>query len=195
MGPMRYLLSPAEAAFKSAVREFADRLAPAEAGRNRRELIAWLETQRPDGLSRIEAVVALEEIARRWPEAIAGIVSGGPFGPLGPGLARAAAGIGAAQGFLTGGLARLASGGGKGRPSVQATCDIVSELEAARLVLYREAFLEEAGRGGSEAAARLERLAGELTHRARALLDRMVNGGEHEARDPLPEGGRSGDGP
>ena len=194
MGPMRYLLNPAETAFKTAVREFADRLSTAEAGRPGRELNAWLETQRPGGLSRIEAVVALEEIARRWPEAVAGLVSGGPFGSLGAGLFRAAAGIGAAQGLLAEGLARFASDGGKGRSGLQASCDIVTDLEAARLGLYREALLEETGQGGADAAARLERRAEKLAGRARALRDRIANGGEHEARDPLPEGGRSGDG-
>jgi hypothetical protein len=176
MNPMRYALSASEKAFKEAVGEFAGRApGPDASGFFCRELGEWLPAFRPAGLSCVEEAVALEEIVRRFPESGAGLVSSGLFGSLSPGLCRAAADLGAAQGILAGNLAGLVTPKGPARQVFQALADALAGIEAARLKLYRAAILEDAGRedaGDSDGAGRL---AAAMVREALDLNERIKN--------------------
>jgi alkylation response protein AidB-like acyl-CoA dehydrogenase len=194
METMRYVLTPAEKTFKDAVREFARRSAPApEPGAGGgassredisngmvRELARWLAAVRPDGLSRVEEVMALEELARRSPASGTGIAATGPFQSLSPGLRRAAADLGAAQGLLAPGLTATADPFGAGfrnRTLSQEMADLLTGIEAARLKLYRAAILEDTGRGDEQETAAAARLARDLISRTVSMI------GESERRE------------
>jgi hypothetical protein len=196
MGPMRYLLNAREAAFKTAVRELAARAGRSgDAGsgegsgpsvRLTADLRRWLDDHRPDGLSRVEELVALEELGRKRLDGTRTLAECGALRTSGQGL-RAAAALGDAQGALASCLGKPSG------PAFQTVCDIASELEAARLLLYRAAVLEDEGRGDPEAVNMAAREAEGLALRARAVRENAEKGGPHEARIPVPVGDRSGD--
>jgi alkylation response protein AidB-like acyl-CoA dehydrogenase len=203
MNAMRYALSASEKDFKDAVRGFAGREIPA-AGDVRfsgpgvietipLEVGQWLTAARPDGLSRVEEVVAVEEITRRCPASAQGFVAAGLFGSLSPGLCRAAADLGTAQGVLGPQLAEIRATGKPCGVVLQSLADAVTGIEAARLKLYRAAILEDAGRRDDEESAGAERLAGALARAAGELMKRITTGGNDEARNALQEGDRDGD--
>jgi len=190
MNAMRFALSASERAFKDSVREFAARAIPAAGSGGvpgpgapaalPRELGQWLEAMRPAGLSGVEEVVVMEELARRCPDAAPGLVAAGPFGSLSPVLCRAAADLGATQGILAPGLAGVPTTGGAHGAVLQSLADALAGIEAARLKLYRAAILEDAGRGDAEENADAERLAGALARAAGDLMEWITTGGNDE---------------
>jgi alkylation response protein AidB-like acyl-CoA dehydrogenase len=195
MSAMRYALTASERAFKESVREFAGGAVPASGdgalpvpgmpGTLPRELGNWLSALRPAGLSRVEEVVALEETARRCPAAAPGLIGSGLFGAPSPGLCRAAADLGAAQGVLARGLAgkpKLREAGGA---LLQSVADVLTGIETARLKLYRAAILEDAGREDPEETAGAERFAEALFREAGSLMERMLTGGTDETRNAV----------
>jgi hypothetical protein len=202
MSAMRYTLTASERIFKEAVREFAGRAVPAAGvGRSRgpgvprtlfRELEKLFSAMRPAGLSRVEAVVALEEIVRRCPASTPGIVARGVFGSLSPGLCRAAAGLGAAQGVLARGLSGVPTQEYLSGGVLQGQADALAAIETARLKLYRAALLEDAGRGDAEESEGAERLAEALVREALDLNERIKKGGKDEAGSSVQEGDRDG---
>ena len=188
MGAMRYALTASERAFKASVREFADRASrPADDGGFSgpgageawtSDLGRWLSASRPGGLSRVEEVVALEEISRRCPAAAPELVACGMFKTLGPGLCRAAARLGAAQGALSRGIARLAGSRGPAPAFLQDVADAATGIEAARLKLYRAAILEDAGKASPEESLRAELSAEALAREAGGLSERIGGGND-----------------
>jgi hypothetical protein len=202
MNPMRYALSASERAFKEAVREFAGRavagsgdgrtLGPDFSGYLCRDLEKWLSMFRPTGLSRVEEAVALEEIVRRFPKSGPKLIASRLFGALSPGLCRAAADLGAAQGILAPDLAGFVTPRGPGRAVLQGLADALTRIEAVRLRLYRAAILEDAGRGDTEESDEAGRLAAALILEALDMNERIKTGGEDETGNTVREGGRDG---
>lgn len=202
MGAMRYVLTASEKAFKEAVREFVVRAIP-DAGDGRlpgpgvletfpRGFGKWLVGSRPAGLSRVEEAVALEEILRRCPALAPGLVTSGLLGARSPGLCRAAADLGAAQGVLGPGLPGVSNPEAHRGDLLQCLADTLAGIEVVRLQLYRAAILEDTGRGDAEESAGAERLARGLARQVEELMERITTGGNNETGSAVPGSDRNG---
>lgn len=199
MGSMDYLLTPAQNALKEAVRKFvASEVAPLrsvaapdwgiadalilkleEFVRRRK---GGLETEESMPLSRVEAVMILEEVLKAIPAAGLKLASERLFDSLSPELRSSAALLGSAQGVLApcllGDLGRRGlKAYGHDCPGLdQELADVLSAVEAARLMTYRAAILEDEGRPEEEEASDAKRQAEKLASRAADLAELIKKG-------------------
>jgi hypothetical protein len=196
MTGMKYILLPGQRAFKDAVRTRLEaevrgsrpdnsprtglRGIPAPVIEGILRTAGKLDESGRPCLTRLEAVVAIEEIARGASGSGPEIISSPLFGALSPGLMRAAADIGFAQGALAPWLEEFSASPNSGRSGseawVQPMADLISEIEGTRLILYREAVLEDGRGGGAVVAASAaamtaaERAAGDIRSRTERLV-------------------------
>ncbi len=199
MVEMRYLLTPAQRAFKQAVREVvAGETGPlrgdrdGDPGSSERPVDARIELMvlslAPGGsagntgtLANLESVVALEEILRGSYRTGRSFAPGRAFEAK-PEILRAAVSLGIAQGALEACLETAFTRGSRA-PSVRAAgiqlfSDCASQIEAVRLLVYRAAILEDGGKGNPEEDARAESLAAESRIRAIGISDEIMKRSE-----------------
>jgi len=199
MMEMRYLLTPAQRAFKQAVREVVasetDPLSVERGGAPRpseESIGARIERRlwslasggtegKAGALANLESVVALEEIARGSYRTGWAFTPGRVFGAR-PEILRAAVSLGTAQGALEACLEKAfhpeSQAASAREAGIQPYSDCVSEIEGVRLLVYRAALLEDRGRGNPEEEARAERLAAESRVRAVGLADAITRRSE-----------------
>ena len=203
MAAMDYLLTPAQKALKEAIRGFVAlevrslRAVAAPDKEIAEALIVKLgeffreREGRPemDGgvpLSGMETVIVLEEILKGLPAAGPEPVAGRLFGGLSPELRSSAASLGSAQGVLAPCFGRAFGRGGLEASGHdcgaldQELADVLSAIEAARLMTYRAAILEDEGRPEAEESIEAKRRAEELSSRAAALAALIKKGEKHE---------------
>ncbi len=183
MAPMRYVLTPPQRAFKKALEDVLreegkarihgpDSTREAGLAALTARIAAGFPEAFANGLGSVESVVALEAIARTVPAASAGLDSQAAFMGVDPALGRAAVELGAAEGFLAG---RFGRGSNPDTPA-QALADLASAIEAARLVLYRAAVLEDSGTKDPRSAASVRALSEEIRSRTAAVLGGVPEG-------------------
>ncbi len=199
MEGMDYLLTPDQNALKEAVRRFvALEVAPLRSvaapdwriadslilkleeflrGRKGR-----LEIEGSMPLSGVETAMILEEVLKAIPAAGLKPATGRLFNALSPELRSSAALLGSAQGVLApclqAGLGRRGlKAHGYDCPGLdQEMADVLSAIEAARLMTYRAAILEDEGRPDEEEASDARRQAEKLASRAADLAELIKKG-------------------
>ena len=203
MAAMDCLLTPDQKALKEAIRSFVALEVPplrSVAAPDRRiadvlilKLGEFLRGRegRPeiDGsvpLSGVETVMILEEVLKGLPAAGSKPAAGRLFEGLSPELRSSAALLGSAQGLLAPCLGRafgrrgLEASGHDCRALDQELADVLSAIEAARLMTYRAAILEDEGRPDEKEAAEAKRQAEKLASRAVDLAALIKKGEDHE---------------
>jgi len=203
MSAMEYLLTPKQKALKEAVRRFValevaslrDVAVPdgeiAEAfviklGDFLRQSTGFPEIDGSVRLSGVETVMILEETSKWLPAAGPGPLAGSLFEGLSPEVRCSAASLGSAQGLLApclGGVfgrGRAESSGYNYGELDQELADVLSAIEAARLMTYRAALLEDEKRPDAEESLAAKRRAEELASRAAALAALIKKGEKHE---------------
>jgi hypothetical protein len=201
MAAMDYLLTPEQKALKEAIRGFVALEVPslravaapdseiAEAlilklGEFLRERKGRPEIDGSIPLSGVETVMVLEEILKGLPAAGPEPAVGRLFEGLSPELRSSAVLLGSAQGVLAPCFGRvfsrhgLEASGHDCRALDQELADVLSAIEAARLMTYRAAILEDEKRPDAEEATEAKRQAEELASRA-ADLAALIKKGEH----------------
>jgi hypothetical protein len=203
MAAMDYLLTPAQKALKETLRGFVALEVPFRraVGASDKEIAEPLVLklgkflqeggERPEigggvPLSGVETVMALEEILKCLPAAGPGPAAGRLFGGLSPELRSSAASLGSAQGLLASCFGRafgrngLEASAHRGVAFDQELADVLSAIEAARLMTYRAAILEDEKRPDAEESLEAKRRAEELASRAVALAALIKKGEKHE---------------
>jgi alkylation response protein AidB-like acyl-CoA dehydrogenase len=203
MAAMDYLLTPEQKALKEAIRGFVALEVPslravaapdseiAEAlilklGEFLREREGRPEIDGSIPLSGVETVMVLEEILKGLPAAGPEPAGGRLFEGLSPELRNSAALLGSAQGVLAPCFGRafgrrgLEASGHDCRALDQELADVLSAIEAARLMTYRAAILEDEKRPDAEEATEAKRQAEELASRAADLAALIKKGEDHE---------------
>jgi hypothetical protein len=203
MAAMDYLLTPEQKALKEAIRGFVALevrslrtvVAPdreiAEAlilklGEFLREREGRSEIDESVLLSGVETVMVLEEILKGLPASGPEPATGRLFEGLSPDLRSSAALLGSAQGVLAPCFGRTF--GRRGLKASDHDCgaldqemaDVLSAIEAVRLMTYRAAILEDEKRPDAEEAAKAKRQAEELASRAADLASLIKKGEDHE---------------
>ena len=203
MAVMDYLLTPEEKALKEALRSFVALEVPSlravaspdkeiteililKVGEFLRERKERPEIKGSVSLSGVETVIALEEILKGLPTAGPESAAGMLFEGLSPEVRSSAALLGSAQGVLASCVGRAfsrhgleASGHDCGALD-QELADVLSAIEAARLLTFRAAILDDEERPDSEEAAKAKLQAEELASRAEKLAALIKKGEHHE---------------
>jgi alkylation response protein AidB-like acyl-CoA dehydrogenase len=203
MAAMDYLLTPVQKALKEAIKGFVALEVPplrATAAPDKEIVEALVlklgeflreREERPeiDGgvpLSGVETVMVLEEILKCLPAAGPEPTAARLFGGLSPELRSSAASLGSARGLLAPCFGRAfgrsgpeASGHDCGALD-QELADVLTAIEAARLMTYRAAILEDEGRRDPEESTEAKRQAEELASRAAVLASLIKKGEDHE---------------
>ena len=203
MSTMDYLLTPKQKALKEAIRRFValevsslrDMAVPdreikeafvLKLGDFLRQRAGRPEIDGSVRLSGVETVMILEEVLKCLPAAGPRPLAGRLFGGLSLEVRCSAASLGSAQGLLAPCLGRVF---GRGRAESsgynyggleQELADVLSAIEAARLMTYRAALLEDEKRPDTEESLEAKRRAEELAFRAAALAALIKKGEKHE---------------
>jgi len=203
MAAMDYLLTPEQKALKEAIRDFIALEIPSlrstaapdgkavdafvlKLGRFLRRREGRPDVEEGVPLSGVETVLVLEEVLKGLPGAGSKPAAGRLFEGLSLELRSSAACLGSAQGVLVPCLERafgrrgLDASGHHHEALNQGLADILSAIEAARLMTYRAAILEDEGHPDAEEAAEAKRQAEELASRAARLAALIEKGEENE---------------
>jgi hypothetical protein len=193
MAVMDCLLTPKQKALKEAIRDFVVLEAREIAEVFVIRLSDFLEQRagHPDmdesvRLSGVETVMVLEEALRCLPDLGPGPLPGKIFEGLSLEVRCSAASLGSAQGVLAPCLDRDFFSGRAETSSYdhkefdQDLADILSAIEAARLMTYRAALLEDKKRPDEEESMDAKRRAEELASRASVLAALIKKGRKHE---------------
>ena len=192
MAVMDYLLTPKQKALKEVIRDFA----VLDVSSLREETVPTSEiaevfvvklgdflkqrSRTPDRngsvrLSGVETVMVLEEVLKCFPDLGPEPLAGKIFEGLSFEVRCSAASLGSAQGLLAPCLGRVFN---RGRAEAsgydheefdQELADVLSAIEAARLMTYRAALLEDKRRPDAEESIETKRRAKELASRASVL--------------------------
>jgi hypothetical protein len=175
--PLRTKASPDQAVTKSVVPKLEEFLRQREGRPDRDENVS---------LSAVETVMVLEEILKSLPAAGPEPAEGRLFRCLSPELRSSAASLGSAQGLLASfygrafGRSGLEASGHDCEGLDQELADVLSAIEAARLMTFRAAILEDNKRPDAEESTEAKRQAEELASRAVLLAALIMKGEGHE---------------